>query len=46
MSFLSSYLVSSRNTRLENFERTMRRREGSRARAARTRRRLSEESWR
>ena len=46
MSFLSSYLVSSHNDRLEDFERTMRRREGSRARIERERREAAKRLWR
>jgi len=34
MSYLNYYMISEHNDRLEGFERTMRRREGSRSRAA------------
>lgn len=46
MSYLHYNVLTTRDSRLERFEEAMRRSEGSRARAARARRRLSEESWR
>lgn len=46
MSYLNYYMISEHNDRLEGFERTMRRREGSRSRAAKILHRKSNEALR
>ena len=46
MSYLTYVATTARDSRLERFERAMRRFEGSRAGAARSRRVASEASWR
>lgn len=46
MAGLMDMMLAGRDERLDRFERAMRLREGSRARAARLRRELAEERWR